>query len=189
LISSSSVPKFSITLLTVVVPSRLRILGIHHAAAHRLSLASILVPPLFFAHLHSSLFVCCGSSVFGKHFVLQRLRCWQTSSIKIIAFFAFVSFTDYRYCPPRAILSCLLSSLLLSVSFNRAYTFVLSYAKRSSFHRYILWFLRRCRQVHAVATSSQSLSSSVSIVAVPHRRRLLHPRREPQHQGLAGARP
>jgi len=44
LISSSSVPKFSITLLTVVVPSRLRILGIQHAAAHRLSLASILVP-------------------------------------------------------------------------------------------------------------------------------------------------
>jgi hypothetical protein len=34
------------------------------------SLQSILVPSLFFAHLHSSLFVCCGSSVFGKHFVV-----------------------------------------------------------------------------------------------------------------------
>ena len=44
---------------TVVVPSRLRILGIQHAAAHRLSLASILVPPLFFAHLYSSLLASC----------------------------------------------------------------------------------------------------------------------------------
>ena len=87
------------------------------------------------------------------------IRFWQTSSIKIIAFFAFVSFTDYRYCPPRVSRHPVyqISSLSLSVSFNRAYTFVLSYAK-GRHPTAILWFRRRCRQVHAVATSSQSLS-------------------------------
>jgi hypothetical protein len=58
---ASSVSKLSITLLmVVVVQSRLLILGIH-ATAHRLFSASILVPPLFFAHSYSSLFAsCCG---------------------------------------------------------------------------------------------------------------------------------
>ena len=93
-------------------------------------LGKLLVPPLFFAHLHSSLFdmllIICPWQTTR---CCRCIRFWQTSSIKIIAFFAFVSFTDYRYCPPRAIPSCLSSSLSLSVSFNRAYTFVLSYAK------------------------------------------------------------
>jgi hypothetical protein len=91
---ASSVLKFSITLLTVVVPSRLRILGIQYATAHRLSLASILVPRYYwhpciqvFSHYVADHLSLANNSL------LQMLRFWQTSSIKILAFFAFVSFT------------------------------------------------------------------------------------------------
>ena len=110
---------FGIKVLDLTVgPSRLQILGIQHATARMLSLASILVPPLFFAHSHSSLFAsCCGSSVLGKQLVVAGAFCfWQTSSIKIIAFFASPSrisssalyrqtlsirYPRYRY-PPRS---------------------------------------------------------------------------------------
>jgi hypothetical protein len=65
------------------------------------SLQSILVPSLFFAHLHSSLFVCCGSSVFGKHFVVADAPLLANILDQDPRILRIRLIHGYRHCPPR----------------------------------------------------------------------------------------
>ena len=112
----------------------------------------------------------------------QAFSSYHRCSSQILA----VSFTVYRYCPPRYLVTL---SLSLSASFNRAYTF--------GPHPVVLQTtsLYRCRSTvpSSLPPSSQSLklsSRSHPVAVYAHLRcRPLHPRHESQHPSLAGARP
>jgi hypothetical protein len=176
---ASLVSKVSIT---VIVQSRLLILSIH-ATAHRLFSASILVPPLFFAHSYSSHFAsCCGSSVvtnnsvfaddpaFGKPLRSRSSHSSHSVSFTVIAIAlrAISSPCRYRYPPrstepiPWSSSCCPTDHVTLSLSLYS----------------------------HIVAATVISVSQVILLLSSCRCRcRPLHPRHKSQHLSLAGARP
>jgi hypothetical protein len=112
-------------------------------------------------------------------------RFWQTSSIKIIAFFAFSPIHGYRYCPLRYIVTVFNKTpLALSASFNRADTFGHSSCCPTDLVTprcpTVSPIRRHCHQVHirVISVSRVILSHSRSHLVAVHPPR---PPRPPLH--------